>query len=99
MVICYILKINNKSSVPVNPFVAFTTVYCRVIGEPVHGVDCGDDVAEWLTDVLYNGTTQVRLVYKGSVMEDRPPRKMSYYTFPQYRETDRVNVTCNLVSL
>ncbi|KAG7161339.1 Mitochondrial amidoxime reducing component 2-like 1 [Homarus americanus] len=53
------------------------------------GVDCGDEVAEWLTKVLFNGETKVRLLFKGDVMQKRTARPLNYYNFPQYRPTDR----------
>ncbi|XP_063878249.1 mitochondrial amidoxime-reducing component 1-like isoform X1 [Scylla paramamosain] len=60
----------------------------KIWGEPVRGVDCGDEVAEWLSNVLYKGKEEVRLIYKADVMERRPPRRLTYYDFPQIRDTD-----------
>ncbi|XP_071523615.1 mitochondrial amidoxime-reducing component 1-like [Panulirus ornatus] len=65
-------------------------VHARMWGDAVRGVDCGDEVAEWLTHMLYNGATQVRLLYKGNVMEKRPAMKPRYFEFPKFLKTDRM---------
>ncbi|XP_047489144.1 mitochondrial amidoxime-reducing component 1-like [Penaeus chinensis] len=65
-------------------------VEARMWGKDVKGIDCGDEVAAWLTRVLFDGETRVRLIYKGDVMEDRPANPPQYFTFPQFQETDRM---------
>lgn len=52
------------------------------------GVDCGNEVAKWLSQVLYNGQEKVRLVYKGDVLKGRPARNPHKFNFYQYRKTD-----------
>lgn len=63
-------------------------IHSKIWGEPVRGVDCGDETAEWLSKVLYQGKEEVRLIYKADVMKRRPPRRLTYYDFPQIRDTD-----------
>ncbi|ROT61661.1 hypothetical protein C7M84_020509 [Penaeus vannamei] len=65
-------------------------VEARMWGKDVKGIDCGDEVAEWLTRILFDGETKVRLLYKGNVMEDRPANSPQYFTFPQFQKTDRM---------
>ncbi|XP_045104953.1 mitochondrial amidoxime reducing component 2-like isoform X2 [Portunus trituberculatus] len=60
----------------------------KIWREPVRGVDCGDEPADWLSNVLYNGKEKVRLIYKADAMKRRPPRRLTYYDFPQIRDTD-----------
>ncbi|XP_071523613.1 mitochondrial amidoxime reducing component 2-like [Panulirus ornatus] len=64
-------------------------VHTKVWTYYARGVDCGDEAAKWLTTVLFNGETEVRLLYKGNLVEDRPARRMDYYDFPRYRNKDR----------
>ncbi|XP_042242682.1 mitochondrial amidoxime reducing component 2-like [Homarus americanus] len=61
----------------------------RMWKQPLKGVDCGDEVGEWLTKVLFNGETKVRLLFKGNVMQRRTIPPLGY-NFPQYRSTDRL---------
>ncbi|XP_042888810.1 mitochondrial amidoxime reducing component 2-like [Penaeus japonicus] len=62
----------------------------RIWNQTTSGFDCGDAAAEWLTRVLYDGGTSVRLVYQGGLVKDRPARKPDYFEFPQFRKSDRL---------
>lgn len=77
------LKYNLKDALR-NPKVVDTKIW----GEAVRGVDCGDQAAGWLTNVLYKGQEEVRLIFKANVMAARPPRRLTYYDFPQIRDSD-----------
>ncbi|KAK7070091.1 hypothetical protein SK128_011189, partial [Halocaridina rubra] len=52
------------------------------------GIDCGDKVAEWLSRVLYNNETKVRLLYKGNVLKNRPARRPDFMEFKGYQKSD-----------
>ncbi|KAK8719781.1 hypothetical protein OTU49_013781, partial [Cherax quadricarinatus] len=54
----------------------------------VKGVDCGGDVAEFLTRVVSQGKTKLRLLYRGDVGKNRSARRYKYYNFPKIRNTD-----------
>ncbi|XP_047481830.1 mitochondrial amidoxime reducing component 2-like [Penaeus chinensis] len=62
----------------------------RIWNQRTRGVDCGDAVADWLSQLLYKGETRVRLLYQGGLVKDRPARKPDYFEFPQFRASDRV---------
>ncbi|XP_042860212.1 mitochondrial amidoxime reducing component 2-like [Penaeus japonicus] len=67
----------------------------RMWGKDVKGIDCGDEVAEWLTRVLFDAATRVRLLYKGGVMEHRAANPPQYFLFPQFQKTDRTHEYSN----
>lgn len=62
----------------------------RIWNQRTRGVDCGDAVANWLSQLLYKGETRVRLLYQGGLVRDRPARKPDYFEFPQFKPSDRV---------
>lgn len=67
-----------------NPMV----VESKIWGQAVRGVDCGEEAARWLSEVLYKGEMGVRLLYTAKVMKSRPPRRLDYYDFPQIQNND-----------
>lgn len=62
----------------------------RIWNQRTRGVDCGDAVANWLSQLLYKGETRVRLLYQGGLVRDRPARKPDYFEFPQFKPSDRI---------
>ncbi|XP_042235406.1 mitochondrial amidoxime-reducing component 1-like [Homarus americanus] len=62
----------------------------KIMGQPVQGVDCGDEVAEWLTKMINEGQMKVRLLYKGNVAEEREALNAEKFKFKQFRKTDKV---------
>ena len=56
------------------------------------GLDCGDEVAKWLTERLFEDKTPVRLIYKGKLDVLRIARKPKYFEFPKFKKTDLVSI-------
>lgn len=62
----------------------------------MRGYDCGDQVADWLSEKLYENAKvkpKVRLMYVGIAPEElnRPAFKPPFFNFPQYKEGDVVS--------
>lgn len=67
------------------------TLQSRVWNQQVCGLDCGPEVAKWLSQQLYGKDNAVRLIYKGhNTFEDRPPRPFTVFPFPHQRPTDKM---------
>nr|XP_045598417.1 mitochondrial amidoxime-reducing component 1-like isoform X3 [Procambarus clarkii] len=62
----------------------------KVWDQQVKGIDCGEDAARLLTEVVTEGKTKLRLLYRGDVMNNRVARRLEYYNFPKILDTDRV---------
>lgn len=60
----------------------------KIRGDPVQGVDCGDEVAEWMSKQLYDNKRKVRLVYIGTDKWDRRKRHLEYFDFPLFQKND-----------
>ena len=49
---------------------------CEIWGEMAHGLDCGDQVAEWLTKVILGeDSTKLRLVFHKDKSTSRPVKE------------------------
>ncbi|KAK7063119.1 Mitochondrial amidoxime reducing component 2 [Halocaridina rubra] len=70
-----------------------TVLETRLANLRLPGVDCGDKVAEWLSQVLYNGEEKIRLIYKGDVLKNRPASNPHKYNFYQHRKSDIASYT------
>ncbi|ROT64114.1 putative MOSC domain-containing protein 2, mitochondrial-like [Penaeus vannamei] len=42
-----------------------------IFGAPVKGVDCGDEVSRWLSEFLYQGRREVRVLYRHPELDRR----------------------------
>lgn len=62
----------------------------RLWRQKARGVDCGDEVAEWLTKVLFDNQKEVRLIYRGNFPWERNANKPKYFEFPQFKKEDKV---------
>ncbi|CAL4248573.1 unnamed protein product, partial [Meganyctiphanes norvegica] len=60
----------------------------RVWNVDVQGQDCGEDVAQWITQAVNGNKEKLRLLYKGTVLEDKPARPIIYFDFPHQKKTD-----------
>ncbi|XP_068246121.1 mitochondrial amidoxime reducing component 2-like [Palaemon carinicauda] len=78
------VSIDTKKDLKDNP-----VFEVRLGDSTLPGIDCGDKVASWLSKVLYNDSTKVRLVYKGDFVIDRQAKKLPFHNFTQYKKTDR----------
>jgi len=68
----------------------FYNVLCRVWGQKVSALDCGDEVAKWLSQQILNQDSGARLVY---YPYSHSPRSVSTKpTLPFLKETDGVNM-------
>ncbi|XP_064110948.1 mitochondrial amidoxime reducing component 2-like isoform X2 [Macrobrachium nipponense] len=65
------------------------TIDVKFQGTTVPGIDCGDEVASWLSKALYKDTKKARLVYKGDIVITRQAKKIEFHNFTQYKKTDR----------
>ena len=67
---------------------------CRVFNADVKGFDCGDEAATWLTSAVNDGVVEggIRLLYHGNLSRERKAREPAYYSFPQYKASDRVSL-------
>jgi len=58
-------------------------VVCSVWGESCKGVDCGDAVSSWLSDVILNSSDpELRLVYHKEENTSRPSKEDNEYMYP-----------------
>ncbi|XP_069971693.1 mitochondrial amidoxime reducing component 2 [Penaeus vannamei] len=60
-----------------------------IFGAPVKGVDCGDEVSRWLSEFLYQGRREVRVLYRHPELDRRVARHEER-EFPQILDTDKV---------
>ncbi|XP_069950478.1 mitochondrial amidoxime reducing component 2-like isoform X2 [Cherax quadricarinatus] len=63
--------------------------HSKVWKQHVSGVDCGEEVASFLTQFVSEGRTRLRLLYRGDVVKDRPARRLDYYDFPKSLDSDK----------
>lgn len=76
-----------------------------VFNADVKGFDCGDKAAEWLSEAIYSKKEKegedkdkdkeeagsgVRLLYNGDLTRARKAREAPFFSFPQYKDSDRV---------
>ncbi|MPC17558.1 Mitochondrial amidoxime reducing component 2 [Portunus trituberculatus] len=64
----------------------------KVFNADVRGFDCGDEAAAWLTNAVNDGVVEggTRLLYHGNLTRDRKAREPAYYSFSQYKASDKV---------
>ncbi|XP_042873330.1 mitochondrial amidoxime reducing component 2-like [Penaeus japonicus] len=62
-----------------------------VFGANAKGLDCGDEVAAWMSQAVSEGKTEVRLLYNGDdILTRRAARRAPYYDFKHIRDSDKV---------
>lgn len=62
-----------------------------VFGANAKGLDCGDEVAAWMSQAVSAGETPVRLLYNGEdPLTQRCARRAPYYDFRHIRDSDKV---------
>lgn len=63
-----------------------------VFNADVRGFDCGDKAAAWLNSAVNDGVVEgcIRLLYHGNLTRERKAREPAFYSFPQYKASDRV---------
>lgn len=65
------------------------SLFSSIFGAPVKGVDCGDAVSRWMSEFLYEGRREVRVLYRHPQM-DRRVQRHEGLEFPQFLDTDKV---------
>ncbi|XP_076053790.1 mitochondrial amidoxime-reducing component 1-like isoform X2 [Oratosquilla oratoria] len=68
----------------------YDAILVKLWWQEEYGLDCGDKVAKWLSDFLYDDGTKVRLVCQGDLDITRPARKPNYFDFTQFKENDKL---------
>ncbi|XP_042873331.1 mitochondrial amidoxime reducing component 2-like [Penaeus japonicus] len=81
--------VEDQAKVNLEKVLQGEAVDASIFGAEVKGVDCGDDVAKWLSDFLYEGRREVRVLYTHPQMRRRLP-KHEGIEFPQICDTDEV---------
>ena len=76
---------------------------CRLSSANVKGFDCGDKAAAWLSHAVIEGQVQqekigIRLLYNGDLTRARKASEPPYYSFPQYKSSDRVSGKCDMTA-
>jgi uncharacterized protein YcbX len=62
---------------------------CNVWGDDCEGIDLGDEVASWLSQIILNKPQGTRLVYHHSPASSRPDREDDAYLTPLMKEGDK----------
>ena len=68
----------------------FCSQNSRLWKQDAIGVDCGNKVADWLSEILFDEPGKTRLIYRGHWNWSRKAYNPQYYNFPQFNQNDKV---------
>ena len=69
-----------------------TSYLCRLWGLPTEGVDCGDEVARWLSRYILNEDEGLRMLYNANENMPAKPLHKDLVTASKVLEADLKNV-------
>ncbi|RXG68616.1 Mitochondrial amidoxime-reducing component 1 [Armadillidium vulgare] len=63
----------------------------KIRGDDVQGIDCGKEMSDFISRVVYNNEKKLRLVYTGIDEFQRAKRNYGFFDFPMFQENDTIS--------